>query len=270
MNVYDGSAIRATDLGSGAKSAPGDTGFARGSSRHLDGAGEFSRPVRGILFDMEDVLYDGTAWRRWLLQQLPRIGLHTHYQAFYHVWGRDYLAAAFAGRGEYWDTLREYLVSAGLSAGQVDEVLTAGQTKYLALQRSIRPLRGVISTVAHLAASGLQLGVVCNSTLATPELSRRLDRLGMRGRFCCLVTSLATGSVKPDSRIYAAALSALDLSATEVVYVGHNTAELAGAARAGMRTIAVNHGSDAAADVFLDSIDELLHLVGNRPLRRAG
>lgn len=36
-----------------------------------------SRKTLGLLFDMGDVLYDATVWRRWLLQLLHKMGLHT-------------------------------------------------------------------------------------------------------------------------------------------------------------------------------------------------
>ena len=46
--------------------------------------------VRGVLFDMCNVLFDNTVWRRWVLKVLGRLGLHTNYRSFFRVWDRDY------------------------------------------------------------------------------------------------------------------------------------------------------------------------------------
>ena len=43
------------------------------------------RNVRGLVFDMGDVLFDATVWRRWLLQQLQRMGLQAGYRSFFDV-----------------------------------------------------------------------------------------------------------------------------------------------------------------------------------------
>src|SRR5208283_5048170 len=78
--------------------------------------------VSGLLLDAGNILYDDTAWRRWLLRLLMRLGLRTEYGPFFRVFDRDYLDAVFRGQRPFSDALDAFLIAAGLSAGQAEEV----------------------------------------------------------------------------------------------------------------------------------------------------
>ena len=71
------------------------------------------------------MLFDASLWRRWFLQLLSRMGLHTHYRAFYCVWERDYLTDVHCGRQDQWTALRDYLRSVGLEVPHIDEIIAA-------------------------------------------------------------------------------------------------------------------------------------------------
>ena len=114
--------------------------------------GSLPRPVCGLLFDAGDVLYDDTVWRRWLLQVLARLGLHTNYRSFYHVWKHDFLDDVHRGRREFCEAFQAFLLSVGLSRAQVDEVESACQAKRNQWEASARPLPGVKSTLTKLQA----------------------------------------------------------------------------------------------------------------------
>lgn len=213
--------------------------------------------VAGVLFDTGDVLYDATLWRRWLLQLLTRMGLHTHYRAFYCVWEREYLVEAHCGRGSIWDALREYLRSIGLTAAHVDEILCAGHARYAELVECVRPLPGVAATLAQLSACGFRLGALANSSVSAECLAEKLERLGLGGYLTAVVSSRDLSSAMPNPANYRAAMAALGLAPHESAFVGHDSRELSGARSAGMATIAVNYDFDAPADVHLDRIEAL-------------
>ena len=69
-----------------------------------------------------------TGWRRWLLQVLRRLGLHTSYCCFFHVWEKDYLDEVHRGRRDLCEALRSFLQALGLSRGQIEEVAATCQT----------------------------------------------------------------------------------------------------------------------------------------------
>jgi len=233
--------------------------------------GPLSSPVRGVLFDMCNVLYDNTVWRRWVLQLLSRLGLHTNYRCFFRIWDRDYLEDVHCGRREFWDAFRAFLRSAGLSRGQIEEVQAACKARRRDLENTARPLPGVKNALGRLDNSGFALAAVCNSQHTGAVLQERLDRFGMAKLFTTVVSSIDLKRTMPDPICYLTAVESLALPVGQVAFVGHDTAELAGAAAVGMPTIAFNFDGDARADVYLARFEELLDVVRtNPPLAAAG
>lgn len=223
--------------------------------------------VAALLFDVDDVLFDDTIWHRWLHQLLSRLGLHTHYRAFFRVWQRDYLGQVYCGKRDYWGALRQFLLSSGLTAGQVDEVVVSAQARRKMFHQNIRPFPGVLATVAKLNASGMALSALANSTFTNNELSRFLKRIGLADCFRCVLSSNEIGVTMPDPKSYQVVLDALNLLANRVAFVGHDSEELAGAHAIGMPTIGFNCDDDALADIRLDRFDQLLNVVDSRSRR---
>lgn len=230
--------------------------------------GSLPRPIDGLLFDPSDVLYDATVWRRWLLRVLAQLGVHTSYRSFFHVWDRDFLDDVHRGRREFCEAFQALLLSVGLSPGQIDEVEAACQARRHLWEQNTRLLPGVRATLGRLREAGVALGVLSDSEYPALVLAQRFERLGLGGIFKAVVSSIDLERIKPDPGCYSAALRAMELSAEQVAFVGHDPAELAGATRAGMATVAFNFGPDAKADMFINRFEQLLSLVG--PPLKAG
>jgi len=222
--------------------------------------GSLSRPARGLLFDMGDVLVDATLWRRWLLRVLSRLGLHTNYRSFYHIWDHDFLQDVHRGRREFSEAFGAFLLSAGLSPGQIDEVEAACQTRRSQWEQTARLLPGVKLALAKLHAAGVVMAVLSDSEYPATVLAERLQRLGVGEFFKAVVSSIDLERIKPDPVCYLTALEAMGLSADQVAFVGHDAEELAGAAGVGMSTIAFNYDPHAKADVFIARFEELLQV----------
>ena len=69
----------------------------------------------GVIFDMADVLYDATLWRRWLLRLVNQLGVPAEYEPFYHAWDHDYLADVHCGRRDYTEAFQTFLLARGLT-----------------------------------------------------------------------------------------------------------------------------------------------------------
>lgn len=227
--------------------------------------GSLRTPVSGLLFDTGDVLYDATAWRRWLLKLLSRLGLHTNYCAFFRVWDQEFMADVYRGRREFWEAFRTFLRSAGLSAAQVGEVEVSCRNRRLEWETTARPLPGVKATLGSLYGAGLRLGAIANSERPASAMVDQLERFGVGGIFSAAVSSIDLAWIMPEAVCYQSALDAMDLRAESVAFVGHDSLELAGAAKVGMQTIAFNYDRDAEADVFLSRFEDLVEVVCSRP-----
>jgi HAD superfamily hydrolase (TIGR01509 family) len=214
---------------------------------------------------MCNILYDDTVWRRWALQLLSRLGLSTNYSIFFRVWQRDYMEQVYRGRREFRQAFAEFLRSAGLSQGQIDEVEAASHARRRQLEENARPLPGVRNTLWRLHQQGFALGVICQSEHPAEVLRRRLLRFGIEKLLPTVISSIDLGTCMPDAACYLAALGSMQLPPQQVVFVGHDRLELAGAAAVGMSTVAFNFDSDAQADVRINRFEQLLEVLA--PLR---
>lgn len=231
--------------------------------------GPLPSPVAGLLLDMGGVLYDETTWRRWLVRLLHQLGVPTSYRGFFQSWDREFQGPVHRGQCSFCDAFRAFLRSAGFTQAQTDEVEAACRAQRRVLDAKLRPLPGVKSTLARLAQSGFRLGTLTNSEHPADVVRERLANLGLDGLFAVAISSFDLKATKPDPRAYRAALEALGLPAARVAFVGHDTADLAGAAAVGMPTVAFNFQPGARADVCIARFEELYEVVAHRT-RAAG
>lgn len=100
---------------------------------------------------------------------------------------------------------------------------------------------GAHEALATLAARGLRIGVVSNFD---QRLRPLLAALGLARWIDCIVLPADVGVIKPDPRIFHAALRALGVAADEAIHVGdapaqdHSGAEAAGIRAVDARTLA--------------------------------
>lgn len=99
-------------------------------------------------------------------------------------------------------------------------------------------------TLHRLRRQGFPLGIVSDFDYRLTEV---LESLGITALFETIVLAGAHGVAKPDPRLFAAALEALGLSASEVAYVGDDPRrDLEGARAAGLSAIDVRSLSSLA------------------------
>lgn len=217
-------------------------------------------PVAGIVFDVPDVLYDATLWRRWLLQLVGRLGVRVGRDEFFRAWDAQ-LVDVHRGRREYAEALQSFLLDCGLTWALVDEIEAASRIQRQNLEQNVRPLPGVVHVLDELERLGLSLAAWADAPHGAARLSERLKRLAPAARFDAVLTSFDLECVLPQPQCYRAALDALGLSSAQAVYVGHDAAHLAAAAAAGLRTVAFNFEPAARADHYLTRLEELLDVV---------
>lgn len=227
--------------------------------------------IAGLLFDAGDVLYDATPGRRRLLRVLAQLGLHAQYAYFFRIWERNFLADVYCGRRTYAEAFRAMLRSFGFSDSQIDEIAAATGVPRRTLEEPERLLPGVRETLARRELAALSLGVLTNATMPSVDVERQLAALGLAGRFRWIFSSVDLGIALPRREAYSAAVDAMGLAPDQVAFVGHDCGELAGAAKAGLATIALNHEPGAAADIYIENFHQLASLIDDRqPARVAG
>ena len=231
--------------------------------------GQLPGSIRGLIFDVGDVLYDGSLWRRWLLNLLARMNVHKPYTEFYQEWEHEYYLPACLGSGNNWVALQIYLKDLGLCPGQVDEICLAAQAREKNGLNRPQPFRGVRHTLAYLSNLGISLAALSNTELPEAELRQRLDTMQLGDYFDVVVSSRNCGAIKPQPGAYRAVLDRWQFDPAEVAFVGHDVEELSGAANVGLSTIAVFHEPQVVADWRLDDFPQLCFVTASQSLSRA-
>lgn len=224
--------------------------------------------VRGIIFDTTEVLHDGTSWRRRLLRLVHQLGVGAGYSEFYRAWDRDFLADVLCGRREFGEALESFLLAAGLTWAQVDELEAASRIGRQSPESSVRPLPCLEKTLAELAEMGLALLAWADAPQPAAQLREQLERMALARRFCSVLSSCDVDAVQPSHQCYRASLQALGLPPREVLYVGHNPTHLAGARAFGLGTVAFNFQPHAEADTYLARFEDLPAYLRSGPLAR--
>jgi len=216
--------------------------------------------LAGLIFDMGDILFDATAWRRWLAGELGRRGLAVTYEQLVGRWEAA-LVDVYRGQVKYWDRLAEMLASFGLGESAAAELVRAAREKGHQVRAERKLFDGVAATLEALKKAGVKLAVLSDSESGQDQLRELLAKLGIEHCFDAVVTSVDIAAVKPEPRAFQAAADALGLELSQCAFVGHDIDELSGAQAAGLYAIAYNYPLGAPADRYVEHFEQLLEVV---------
>ncbi len=215
--------------------------------------------LRGILFDMGDIFYDATPWRRTITAALVERGIIIDFPEFVRRWEAE-LVPVYLGQKPYWDAFGELLGKFAMDAEHREQVLTIARDKARAVEeRTLFP--GVAETLAELHRRGIKLGVLSDTESREARVRERLVAMEVEAYFDAVVTSIDIGFVKPMPEAFTAALSRIGVEKSAAAFVAHDEDELTGAAAFGLRTIAYNYTPGVTADCYLAHFSELVDAV---------
>ena len=166
------------------------------------------RVVAGLIFEMTNVLYDATLWRREVVRLLARLGIPACYPTFFDLSEREYLADVHCGFRQFEEAFQAFLLAKGLAWGQIDEIEAASRVRRKELEQCSRPLPGVTATIAQLSRQGLPLAVLTDSPYPADRLEAELGELSVGGCFQAVLSSFDLEATKPAAACYQAAIAA--------------------------------------------------------------
>lgn len=211
--------------------------------------------IRGIFFDAAGVFYDrrestsGYA-RKLLAERGYPVELPGDVQA--HL--NDLKHQATIGRMHhetYWD---EFLRLHRVVRGDDRE---AFRQQILQHANQVYVYPGGRAALEKLRQRGFVLGLITDTMYPFEWKLRWLAKAGVAEYLDIIACSSVLGVCKPEPPIYLAALAQAKLSPAKAAFVGHDAAELDGAHRAGLVTVAVNYPRGASADYYAPSLADL-------------
>jgi putative hydrolase of the HAD superfamily len=239
-------------------------------------------PIRAILFDLDNtLLLEDEATER-AVQQTSELasrtiggderliaaavrkaaeGLFRSSRVFAYadamgIWWGEALWGDFAGHQDGLGSLREFVPGfrqdvwrRGLAAAGVSDDALVGElaAAYGRFRRALRPVDpDAEATLADLGRDH-RLALVTNGA---PDVQReKLGATTLGGYFATIVISAEIGIGKPDPRIFRAALASLGVTSGDAVMVGDSLdRDVAGARRAGMRSVWLDRAGGAPSD----------------------
>jgi putative hydrolase of the HAD superfamily len=235
---------------------------------------KMEKNIKAVLFDVDDTLFDRNLAQRKVLDlivsQLPDVfnGLEKKriLEAFLES---DRISTEEFNAGAPWEGGRDGRNRIFLRLLGLPENYASTITELYVRKSSIvkAPVPGAVSTVKNLSKR-FKVGVISNGA---PDVQyRKLETIGLRDLFSCIVLSEEIGSIrKPDPRIFQLALSSLHLLSSECLYVGDSYMnDVVGAKGVGMQVCWLNRKTlkpadeKIKADFVISKLEELTEILG--------
>ncbi len=196
-------------------------------------------PFRGVIFDIHSTLIDQGSAEEWLEAALAVVP---------HPLSADERGSLVAFLDRIWEGARISDPGSSRDLSFEDhsrvfhELIAAGpgvdrelaNALYDVMLDNWHAYDDTVPTLRALKAAGIRSCLLSNAGVPIRNV---LDREGVSPLVDTVVLSYEVGCVKPDHRIFRAALSALDLNAENVLMVGDNANDDGGGASLGLRTL---------------------------------
>ncbi|MHC4310104.1 MAG: HAD family hydrolase [Planctomycetota bacterium] len=215
--------------------------------------------IKNIIFDMGDIFFDATIWRKWLTESLQSLGVKIDYETLCRKWDQK-LVEVYLGKRNYWDRFAELLSELGLSQDQTEDTIQASQKKAREIENRVL-FDGVAETLSRLKEKGIRLAILSDTESHEERVRQRLADLNIEQYFDVVLTSIDIGYIKPEPQAFEAVLRKLNSSKKESVFVGHDLDELQGALDFGIDCIAYNYNENVPATYHIERFDKLLDIV---------
>jgi putative hydrolase of the HAD superfamily len=224
--------------------------------------------IRATLFDVDDTLFDREAAQSIVLKQivtnLPGLFRNLEMErveaAFFES---DRITTREFDAGAPSDGLRNarsrlFLDLLDIPEEHAEKITVLYVRDYPKVNA---PVPGAVKLLDELSRK-VKIGVVSNGL---PDVQyRKLDTLGLRHRFNCIILSEEIGIRKPDPRIFLLAAAKIGIQPQECLYIGDSYArDIVGAGQAGMMTCwfdrkqAAREKTGVSADLIINRLEEL-------------
>jgi putative hydrolase of the HAD superfamily len=223
--------------------------------------------IKAILFDIDDTLYDRNKSQYLvldkILEKLPQIFGDINKKRILDAFlESDRISTADWEAGLHKDDIRDYrsnifLEALGIPLKYSSQITNVYVTEYPQINA---PVDGAVELVSKTSQRFLT-GVISNTL---PDVQyKKLETLGLRHYFTCIILAGEIGLKKPDAGIFIYTANQLKLLPAECLFIGDNYEnDIAGGKGAGMITCWFRRGNNADmdstqhADFIVESLEE--------------
>ncbi len=201
-------------------------------------------PIRAVLFDLDDTLYERrVAFRNWATHFVGEhgSGLNAAQTADIISELEAIDGNGYGDRYRFVARLAEQFPSLTGSPDEILERFRVGFMEQLSLSPDDRDL------LQTLRANDIPFGIITNGS--TIPQTRKIKHLGLDTLTDCIFISESFGVKKPDPAIFRAAAKCLGVAPESILFVGdHWENDILGAKRVGMQTAWLHYGRSSWAE----------------------
>ena len=217
-----------------------------------------------VLFDMGDILYDATAWRKWLHQYLEEKGLlKISYWVLFDIWEEKFLSKIHTAQWEYKEGFGYFLDYLEIPKNEQEALLAINWDIKLKLEKEAKAFPEVNSTLLELKKRGKTIIVLTDTELHQAQVREiieqrlRIDPMAID----FIASSHEMGWRKPEKEAFEHCVTLSGIPLERAVFVAHDWDELEGAASIHLRTIAYNFREPIEANWKIKQFSELLDII---------
>jgi putative hydrolase of the HAD superfamily len=223
---------------------------------HSDINRSFKKPVRALLFDMDNTLFDLVGAQMAACQAVTRsLGVMEENQLF------PYFLRPEHGFESH-ENILDFMHDRGISgSGIFNSARSIYEEEKLC---SIIPYPGVAETLSCIQEGGLPMGIVTDAH--SRDAVRRLEKAGLLPFFSCMVTYDMVRVKKPAPEPFITALGMLKSVAEEVLLVGDSPRrDMEPGNKLGFRTVYARYGDRFSDDRALVQADYIIDTIAELP-----
>jgi putative hydrolase of the HAD superfamily len=218
------------------------------------------KPVRALLFDMDNTLFDLVGAQMAACEAVARsLGIMEGNPLY------PYFLRPVHGYESH-ENILDFMHERGIVPGSCNSVLRTYEQEKI---RAITPYPGVVDTLNHIQDQGLPMGIITDAH--SRDAVRRLEKAGLLSFFSCMVTYDLVLVKKPAHEPFILALDMLKSNADEVLLIGDSPRrDIEPAKTLGIRTVYARYGdrfsddrSSVLADYTLNTMAELPEILAS-------
>ena len=218
--------------------------------------------IKSIIYDLGDIIYDASKWRKWLYSYFIKNKITSQsYKDVFTVWEHDFLIKSYTSQHcSYQDVFIEFLNSLGLKISLKSRFLEECWKKKAYYENNIVAFPFVPETLATLKQKNVSNYILTDNERGADNIKEQLlKKMTVLDSIDEVYSSVDIGFSKPNPKAYLSVLNANHLSAHETYFVGHEKEELDGAKSCNIKTIAYNYDDDVEADYKINHFNEILN-----------
>lgn len=223
-----------------------------------------------FLFDLDDTLLDDKAAKEYYIPKLynhfrdriklPELEFYITCKEAIPRYYQKFLDGILTFEGQRRERVKESFADIDLPETVIDDVLASFDEFF---KGGWKPFPDTIDTLERL--KGYKKGIITNGSVK--QQNEKIDILGIRKYFDCIIISEEFGITKPDQRLFYKACELLDCTPEECVFTGDSwEVDVKGSHNAGMKPVWLNtyeHTKPTVPEDVLEinEISELLDLI---------